>query len=502
MGVIQRQGIKQAIVTYIAIAIGAVNLLYIYPKYLTEDQFGIIRFVNAAAALVLPFVMFGSASLIIRFFPHFRDDDNKHNGWLAYNLGLVGIGFSLFLLFVYLFQDTIYEYYGDKPDLYLDYLPYAIPFVFFMAILNILGKYSSNFHRIVVPPIFSNLLLKIAVPTLVILFSLGWFDFQKIFDYTVFFYGIATVATCLYLKHLGQFFFKVNLKAYTKKVRREMFTFASYGMFGTMSAVVATQIDLVMLGNLADLKKVAIYSIAFFISDVIDVPRRALEGISNPILSDAFKKGDTAKIAHLYSKTALTQLTIGTLLFIGIWASIDDLFSIIPNGGKYMEGKYIVLVLGIGTLIDQATGINTYIIGYSRFFRFNFWLILLMAFINIGNNLLFIPIFYGMGAAIATMISKFVYNFIKTAFVWKKLKIHPFSTKYFVLLIFGLLAYFAGTRVPSFSHNMFTIIFGLGLRSAVIALIFISGIYYFKVSEEVNDLIDKGMGMIGISWRK
>ncbi|MGK0364861.1 MAG: O-antigen/teichoic acid export membrane protein, partial [Saprospiraceae bacterium] len=144
----------------------------------------------------------------------------------------------------------------------------------------------------------------------------------------------------------------------------------------------------------------------------------------------------------------------------------------------------------------------TYIIGYSRFFRFNFWLILVMAFINIGNNLLFIPIFSVMGAAIATMISKLFYNFAKTLFVWRKLKIHPFSRKYFVLLIFGILAYFAGTRIPSLPHNMLTVILGLGIRSVVISLIFVSGIYYYKVSEEVNDLIDKGLGMIGVSWKK
>jgi O-antigen/teichoic acid export membrane protein len=450
----------------------------------------------------MPLVLFGSSSLIIRFFPNFRDDENGHNGWLGFNLGLVGLGFSVFLLVIYLFRDVIYSFYSNKPDLYLDYLPYAIPFVLFMAILNILGRHSSNFHRIVVPPIFSNILLKISVPTLVILFSLGWLDFDDIFDWTVVIYILAVIATLIYLRYLRQLVLKINFKQYTKKIRKEMFSYGGYGFFGSMSAILATQIDIIMVGNLTDLKKVAAYTIGFFISDVIDVPRRALEGISNPILSEAFKNNDQEKIARLYSKTALTQLTIGLLLFIGIWASIDDLFSIIPNGGKYHEGKYVVLILGIGTLVDQATGINSFVIGYSRFFRFHFWLIVAMGFINIGNNLLFIPMFSVAGAAIATMISKMFYNFSKTLFVWKKMKMHPFSTKYFILIIFALIAYFAGTCVPTLSHNMFTVILGLGLRSALIALIFVSGIYYFKVSEEVNDLIDKGMGMIGISLKK
>ena len=440
--------------------------------------------------------MFGSSSLIIRFFPNFRDEENGHNGWLGFNLGLVGIGFSLLLLIVFLFKDGIYTFYAEKPDLYLDYLPYALPFVFFMAILNILGRHSSNFLRIVVPPIFSNILLKISVPTLVILFSLGWLSFDDIFDWTVIVYVIAVIATLIYLRFLGQLFLKINFKYYTKKIRKEMFSYGGYGFFGSMSAILATQIDIFMLGNLVDLRNVAAYTIGFFISDVIDVPRRALEGISNPILSDAFKNNDQKKIAQLYSKTALTQLTIGLLLFIGIWASIDDLFSIIPNGGRYQDGKIVVLILGIGTLIDQATGINSHVIGYSRFFRFHFWLIVVMGAINIGSNLFFIPMFLGAGAAIATMISKIVYNLSKTLFVWKKMKMHPFSSKYLVLIVFALIAYFVGTGVPTLSHNMFTVILGLGLRSLIITVIFVSGIYYFEVSKEVNDLIDKGISLL------
>ena len=137
MGVIERQGIKQAIVTYIGIAIGAINMLYIYPNYLTEEELGVIKFIDSVAVLILPFVMFGSASLVVRFFPNFKDEKANHHGWLGFNLLLIAFGFCLFLLSAFIFQDGIYAYYADKPKLYLDYLPYVIPFVLFTSILNL-----------------------------------------------------------------------------------------------------------------------------------------------------------------------------------------------------------------------------------------------------------------------------------------------------------------------------------------------------------------------------
>lgn len=498
MGVIKRQGIKQTLVTYIGIVIGAVNLLYIYPKYLTEDEFGIIRFVNAAVGLALPFVMLGSASLVVRYFPNFKNEEKGHNGWLGFNMLLILTGFVIFLLFVFLFEDTIYEFYSDKPALYLEYLPYTLPFVLCMAILNILGRYCSNFYRIVIPPIFSNLLLKVALPTFVVIYAFDIISFNNLFQATALTYLVAVIATFVYIRYLKQFFLKLNFAAYTQKLRKEMFTFGTYAFFGGMSSIIATQIDILMVGNITNLQKVATYTIAYFISDVIDVPRRALEGISSPLLSEAFKNNDQAKIKELYEKTALTQFVAGLIIFICIWASIDDLFEIIPNGEKYIEGKYVVLILGIGTLIDQATGINTFVIGYSRFFRFNFWLIVLMAFINIGNNLLFIPIFSVLGAAIATMLSKFIYNFSKTLFVWKRLKMHPFSFKFITVLSFGLLAYWVGYLMPSFSANMFTLILGVALRSGVMVSIFVGGVYYFKVSNDINNMIDNALKMVRI----
>ena len=41
MGVIQRQGIKDSIVMYFSVAIGAVNALFIYPAYLTDAELGL-----------------------------------------------------------------------------------------------------------------------------------------------------------------------------------------------------------------------------------------------------------------------------------------------------------------------------------------------------------------------------------------------------------------------------------------------------------------------------
>lgn len=62
MGVVKRQGIKQSIVTYVGMAIGAVNLLWLYPLALSKAQIGITKFVLDTAVLVSPFLFWGGQS--------------------------------------------------------------------------------------------------------------------------------------------------------------------------------------------------------------------------------------------------------------------------------------------------------------------------------------------------------------------------------------------------------------------------------------------------------
>src|SRR5947207_3374598 len=43
MGIVQRQSIKSSIATYIGVAIGYLNFVILYPRFLSTDQVGLIR---------------------------------------------------------------------------------------------------------------------------------------------------------------------------------------------------------------------------------------------------------------------------------------------------------------------------------------------------------------------------------------------------------------------------------------------------------------------------
>jgi O-antigen/teichoic acid export membrane protein len=238
-----------------------------------------------------------------------------------------------------------------------------------------------------------------------------------------------------------------------------------------------------------DLDNTGIYSIAFFIGTMIEIPRRAISQISTPLISQSFKNNDLLTIQKLYSKTSLNQLIAGLLLFILIWANVDFLLSVIPNAEKFKAGKYVILFIGLGRLTDMATGVNSEIINNSAYYKFNLVLVLFSTLLLVGVNYLLIPLYGINGAAISTLISFVVFNIIKSIFIYIKYKMQPFTYKSFLIILFAGIALVIAMICPEIEMGVISPFLNIALRSLLISLLFLGPVIYFKVSEDVDMLL-------------
>jgi len=488
MGIIQRQSIKQSIVNYLAVAIGFVNV-FIYTTTFTTSQLGFYQVLMSTAAMIVPFVQLGSNNLNIRYFPQFKNEDNKHNGFLFLVLIYPFIGFLLFLIIAFIFKDTIVGWYIEDNAAYVHYFHYGVYLVLILSVISVLGTYSSNFKRIVVPAIFNNLLVKIAVPLLAILFYFEYLSFEGFIQAVVVLFMVVLLLLLGYVNWLGQLHLKPNFKLLNKGILAEMVNFQGYTLLVGMGSILATRIDLFMVATLLGWSYGGVYSIVLIISQVIEIPKQAIASIINPIISEAWKKNDLAHIDELYKKSALNQLIAGIFIFIGIWLSIDDLFSLIPNGEDYRSGKMVILILGIAKLVDMAAGVNGIIITYSKYFRFNFYAILVLAVLNVVNNYLLIPIYELNGAALATLFSVFIFNLVKLIYLKMKIGLQPFTWKTLWVIVIGLVSYFVVTLIPTVEPiflNMF-------VKSVAVTVLYGALIVGLNVSEDINGIVNNGL---------
>ncbi|NNC85658.1 MAG: lipopolysaccharide biosynthesis protein, partial [Bacteroidia bacterium] len=268
--------------------------------------------------------------------------------------------------------------------------------------------------------------------------------------------------------------------------------YAFYGILSGVGSVLALRIDTFMLASLVSLEITGIYSIAIFISGVIAIPYIAMSNISSALISKAWAENDINTIDQIYKKSSLVLLIAGCFIFLLIWVSLDDFFAIMPNGEKYISGKNIVLILGVAKLIDVTASLNDHIINYSKYFKFGFVAIMILAVLNLVNNIILIPQFQMLGAAYATLISITLFNLFKLIFIKVKVNIQPLSIKTVYVILIALLSYLVLFFSPDLQNPFFNIL----VNGFLLTVVFLGPVIYLKISEDFNDVIVKMLNRI------
>lgn len=494
MGVIQRQGIKQSLVNYIAVIVAAVSTILIYPQDL--EVYGIARFVIDTGMFLGPFILLGAGGVGIKFFPDFVHNKTENRGLLFILFAWVFVGSLLFTGLYFLFKSPLVEFYQDKHPQFAELIPTLIPVILVLGVLiaffTLLVQFSSNFKRIAIPSVFQNL-IKISLPILMLLYIGNWISLEWLVWGLIANFSVALLGMVVYLISLGVFKVSLDFSQFTTVRRRAMISFGLFFLLSSMGSVLAFKIDSIMIASLIDFKSNGVFAIAAFIGNAIAIPANAIGQIASPIVAESFKKNDLKHIGFLYKEASINLMIVGLLLLICIICSIEDLFSIMPNNTELLKnGFIIVLLVGISKIIDMATSINNPIIYFSKYYKFGFVAILLMALFNIGTNLLLIPKFQIVGVAMATVLSITLYNLSKLIFIWWKMDLQPFSMDTLKLIGIALVVFVIGFYLPAIGIPLLDIV----IRSIVIGLLYVGLVYYTNISSQFNSLLKKGYSKI------
>ncbi|MEZ4897444.1 MAG: polysaccharide biosynthesis C-terminal domain-containing protein [Saprospiraceae bacterium] len=495
MGVIQRQGAKQSIISLIAAGIGGISTIFIYP--LDFEIYGVISFVQATAFLFTPFILLGAQNLTIRYFPHFRGEVSRHGFFTLLSL-FAAIGIVLFLAMVYFFYPWYETFMHDKKDaIFIQALPFFIPTAIFFSLGSFITQYTSNFHRIAVPGMINNL-HKLFYPAIVLLYYLKYIDVYGAGLLVALNYFLTLALLVIYLGRLGELKFSVDFSFLDRPLFRDMRIYAFYGIFGSLSGLLMARIDTFMIGNLIrDDSLNGISSNANYLAFVIQIPAAALGAIAGPIVAQAMKADKMDEVDSIYKKSSINLFAIGLLAFLLIWTSIDDVFRIMPNSDQAALGKYVVLFVGISRLVDMLTSLNTQIISYSKYFRFNFYTIFLLAILNIVFNLIFIPKFQIVGAALSTFLSITIYNLIKLIYIRIRFHMQPFTRELLKVALIGMVTFALGYFFPDTGIPILNII----LRCSIIGLTYAFLLLQWKVSDDLVSLFRQGLDWIRHPWK-
>lgn len=485
MGTIKKQSIISTIYIYLGVAIGFVSTGILMPRFLSEEQNGIIKLLVSYSLLFAQFASLGFQTATVRFFPYFRDKLKGHNGFFPL-LTMVGVlGYGLFLVVYYLIKGPIIDYESGKNSVFANYFFLILPLTFFFLYFNLFDIYSRVLLKSTVGTFLKELLQRILILVAILLFTYKIISFWEFTISYVAVLSLPTVILFFYLVYKGEIFIKPDFRFLKGDLVKSIGSLSVYGVFIGFSQIAISQIDSILINFFKDTAHTGIYAITFYYGTLVILPSRAVFRIAPSFIAEAFKQNDMDQIKNIQYKSCLNQLLIGTGIFLLLWLNIDNVFKILPQ--EYISGKYVILYIGLANLISMAGGLSSQIITNSKYYRYNGLFVIIYLSLAVILNIVLIPVLGIKGAALAAMVSMLVFNIMKFIYIYFRFNIQPYRNRHVRILLIGVISYII-TALFTYPEHL---IINVALKSSLFGVLFIILNYLSATSKDFNDLIEK-----------
>jgi len=483
VGIIQKQSVKGFIYTYIGVIIGFITTGILMPRFLQQNEIGLLRVLTSYSTLLAQFAGLGFSIVAIRMFPYFRDPETKNHGFFGLFLMVSIVGFIL-SMFGFLFY---YQFYlkSDISELFQQYL-YWIPILtLFILLYTLIDSYNRALYDAIQGTITKEVIQRIFILLAIGLFIYGITSINGlVFGYVL---AFAIPPIFMFIPHIRKhtLSFKPDFNYLDKNLRNKILGVSVFGLVSSFSNILVLNIDVLMIERYLDLSYTGIYSIVFFFGTLVLIPSRPLTRISAIIVADSFKKRDLKNIDLIYKKSSITLTIIGLLLFLGLAINMENIIKLI--GEDYRPGYYVILLIAFANVIQMSSGVLNQIIFNSDYYRYSTYFIIGFAILIVITNIIFIPKYGITGAAFATLISKFIYVYTRIIFVKIKLHLNPFLLKTIIPLVLSIVLYALQSLIPPFENYIMDIL----IRSGFVAFLYGFFIYIFNVSDDINNWINE-----------
>lgn len=418
--------------SYIGVVIGAFTMIFILPKVFGDERSsanygGLVTELNYVF-LYLIVASVSTTKTLIKFYPNLPDSEKGKliGGLIWYQI----IGLLISCLLFYFFSSSV--------ELQIDGQTKDISNYFYgLIVVFTLNSFITSFSQVVEKTYFTTFFRDVFTK----FWNFGIFVayYYEVIDFNLFsiLYFIQYVMVLLiYIIYFYRLkLVKLHLFDFSYFKNKEVLNYTFYSLLAGASATIITKVDIQMIKEFIGQEEVAYYSYALFFITVLQIPRNSITSISNNIISRDLNYLDFNAFKEKYQRISFIYGFSSLIVFLLILLGINQLMVIV--GGKYGSEtiKIVVIVLGLGRVIESVFVPNISILNFSKYYKYDMLFQLLTMVLVVVLNVALISTFEIIGAAISTSISLVLISMVRTWMVYSKFKLFPLSTKYFYFLI-------------------------------------------------------------------
>ena len=193
----------------------------------------------------------------------------------------------------------------------------------------------------------------------------------------------------------------------------------------TAASLINSRLDILMLGILSVVDDVARYGIAVQLAGLVVMGQTIVNAIVGPKIARLYRQSDHTELHRTITNAARLSTVIALAVFLAVAVLGAQVIEFLL-GANYSGAWYIALVLCCGNLISSAMGPVSTVMSMTGNEKTLARLVWLSALANAILNLILIPIYGVIGAAIATVTAQLVRQVIIV--YWSATRLHLHTT--------------------------------------------------------------------------
>jgi O-antigen/teichoic acid export membrane protein len=491
MGSIRKQTIISSLLVYFGFFIGAINIFF-YTKIgnnhgaFTAEQFGLTRIFFDYAQNMYAFSSLGIIPIIYKFYPYYKDNLEEHEiDLMSWAMITALFGFILILIAGFYFEPLFVKQFSVRSKSIVDYYYWMFPFAMGMLFFSVIEGFCWGIQKTIISNFLKETGLRIFTLALILLFYFKFISFDSFIKIFAFLYLAIFFILAFYLYHTKRLHFPLKMSRVTKKFKKKILGMQALIFGGTLIASIAATIDSFIIAKFMGLGVVAVFGLAQYAANLVQVPQRSIQSISAGVLSRAWKDKNMTEIERIYQRSCINLLLIALFIFGNLWLNAYQGIQVLNIQKEYEGAMAVIFILGMVRIIDAGTGLNNMVINTSIYWRFDFYSGVILLAMRLPLTYYLIKNYGIIGSAFAELFAFGIYNFIRFEFLRRKFKMQPFNSKTVLAILFGIgaygISYFLGTSLSGWS--------GILIRSIIFSSLFSFAIYYWKITPDTDQLI-------------
>ncbi|RLD40536.1 MAG: hypothetical protein DRI86_15110 [Bacteroidetes bacterium] len=403
-------------------------LLPLYTTYLTTSDYGLLAIIEAVAQFSIAILGFRLSTAMLRWATAEKNDDKQKSIIFTalFSSMIILTPFIIsFIVFANYLSEVIFSTSQFVTYIYLIavFIAFEIYNLFLLDLLRLRDK--SIFYVVIV-------LLKLTINLGLNIYFVAYMQIgvEGIMYSMVISSIVFSIMTLPFL--LSQIIFK-----YDNKTAKEMFNYGFPLIFATISSMILTLADRFVIKHFYSLSEVGIYNLGYKLSSVINVV--IIQSFQMGFLPIAFKKFDQPNAKEFFSKVLTYFTFILILAIISISFYSKEIIILLAKDTTYYEAYKIVPFISYTFLIKGVYYIFSLGLHFVKKTKYNSFIVLIGAIVNLILNFTIIP-YYGIyGAAVASIISSIIIMLLYYYYSQREYRIEYELKRLFILTFSSLI---------------------------------------------------------------